>query len=123
MRVNLVNPDHVHAMIDLPPSLAIENVAKLLKGSSSHWINENRLIHGKFYWGRGYAAFSVSHSLVHEVSEYIAHQQEHHKKKTFQEEFEQFMSRYELEWKEETVKTVAPESEDPEIDPLDESRG
>jgi putative transposase len=59
MKINHVNADHVHALIDLPTSLSIEELMQLLKGSSSHWINANDIITGKFAWGRGYGAFSV----------------------------------------------------------------
>jgi Transposase IS200 like len=68
------------------------------KGDSSHWINENKLIPERFAWGRGYGAFSVSHSDVPRVAAYIAGQEEHHKKKTFAEEYELFVKRYGLEW-------------------------
>ena len=64
MKINFVNPDHVHALIDLPTGFSIEKVVQLLKGSSSHWVNSNELVTGKFAWGRGYGAFSVSHSNV-----------------------------------------------------------
>jgi REP element-mobilizing transposase RayT len=59
MKVNYVNADHVHALIDLPTNLTIENTVQLLKGASSHWINSHDLVNGKFAWGRGYGAFSV----------------------------------------------------------------
>jgi putative transposase len=57
MKVNYVNADHVHALIDLPTSLSIEELAQLLKGSSSHWINASDLITGKFAWGEVTARF------------------------------------------------------------------
>ena len=98
MKINYFNPEHVHALIDLPTSKSIEEVVKLLKGSSSHWINENRLLKGRFSWGRGYGAFSVSHSHVHQVAAYIANQEEHHRKKTFAQELELFVKRYGLVW-------------------------
>jgi len=88
MKVNYFNPEHVHALIDLPTNKSIEEVVQLLKGSSSHWINENRLLRGRFSWGRGYGAFSVSHSHADRVGAYIADQEKHHRKKTFKEEFE-----------------------------------
>ena len=72
MRINYVNPDHVHVLVDLPTSLAIEEMMHLLKGASSHWINENNLLPCKFGWGRGYGIFSVSHSGFGEVADYIA---------------------------------------------------
>src|SRR5260370_41214093 len=100
MKINYRNPEHAHALIDLPTSKSIEEVVKLLKGSSSHWINENRLLRGRFAWGRGYGAFSVSHSHVDQVAAYIANQHEHHRKKTFAREFEIFVEKYGLEWRE-----------------------
>jgi putative transposase len=100
MKINYVNPDHVHALVDLPTHLCIEDVMQLLKGGSSHWINESKLLPGKFGWGRGYGAFSVSQSGAAEVAKYIADQEEHHRKKSFGEELKLLVKRYELEWKE-----------------------
>jgi REP element-mobilizing transposase RayT len=99
MKINYVNPDHVHALIDLPTHLSIEEMMQLLKGSSSHWINENTLVPGKFGWGRGYGVFSVGQSGVEEVAKYIANQEEHHRKKSWAEEFRQFVDRYGLRWR------------------------
>src|SRR5512135_3315228 len=53
MKINYVNPDHVHALVDLPTGLRIEEMMQLFKGASSHWINERNLVPGKFSWGRG----------------------------------------------------------------------
>jgi REP-associated tyrosine transposase len=107
MRVNYVNPEHVHALVDLPTRYSIEEVFKLLKGASSHWINQNRLLRGKFFWGRGYGVFSVSQSNVDAVGPYIATQEAHHRKRTFLEEYEDLVRRYGLQWvEEETVETV-----------------
>jgi REP element-mobilizing transposase RayT len=101
MKINYVNPDHVHTLIDLPTNKSIEDVVKLVKGDSSHWINENRLLRGRFGWSRGYGAFSVSHSDVEKVASYIARQEEHHRRKSFSAEFELFIKKYGLEWHEE----------------------
>jgi putative transposase len=103
MLVNYVNADHVHALIDLPTGQTIEQVAQLLKGSSSHWINEHRLVEGKFAWGRGYGAFSVSQSALDTVVQYINGQEEHHRVKTFTEEYEKFVSAYGLKWETEAA--------------------
>jgi putative transposase len=100
MKTNYFNAEHVHALIDLPTNKSIEEVMQLLKGGSSHWINEKRLLRGKFSWGRGYGAFSVSHSHVDRVAAYIAKQKEHHLKKTFGQEFEVFVKKYGLKWHE-----------------------
>jgi putative transposase len=99
MKINFVNPDHVHALIDLPTNLCIEDMMQLFKGSSSHWINEQSLVAGKFGWGRGYGVFSVSESGVAEVCAYIANQEEHHRKRDFAEELKLFVERYGLEWR------------------------
>ena len=99
MKTNYFNAEHVHALIDLPTSKSIEEAVQLLKGSSSHWINQNRLLRGRFSWRRGYGAFSVSHSHVNQVAAYIASQEAHHRKKPFSEEFELFVKKYGLEWR------------------------
>ena len=75
MKINYVNVDHVHALVDLPTSHSVEKVIQLIKGSSSHWINANNVIAGKFAWGRGYGVFSVSESNIGHVAAYIAGQQ------------------------------------------------
>ena len=99
MKINYFNADHMHTLIDLPTNLTIEQIVQLLKGSSSHWINENKLLRGRFAWGRGYGAFSVSHSDVDRVAKYIVGQEEHHRKRSFAEEYELFVERYGLEWR------------------------
>src|SRR5207253_224068 len=98
MSINYFNSDHTHALVDLPTNLTIEQVIQLLKGSSSHSINQNNLVRGRFAWGRGYGAFSVSHSDVDKVANYIARQEEHHRKRSFAEEYELFVKRYGLKW-------------------------
>ena len=101
LKINYFNADHTHALFDLLTNKTIEEVVQLFKGDSSHWINENKLVTGRFAWGRGYGAFSVSHSDVTRVAAYIARQEEHHKKKTFAEDCELFVKRYGLEWRDE----------------------
>src|SRR5713101_9924899 len=93
LKINYFNSEHVHTLIDLPTSKSIEEVVQLFKGSSSHWINKNRLLRGRVAWGRGYGAFSVSHSHADQVATYIANQDEHHRKKTFSHEFEVFVKK------------------------------
>jgi REP element-mobilizing transposase RayT len=111
MKTNFVNADHVHVLIDLPTGMPIEQTTKLFKGASSHWINEQNLVVGRFGWGRGYGCFSVSQSDVDRVCAYIAGQAEHHRVKTFAEEYERFVKAYGLAWQEDqTVETVAPVS-------------
>jgi putative transposase len=94
-------PDHVHALVELPTSLSIEDLVQLFKGSSSHWINANNAITGKFAWGRGYGAFSVSESNVEQVAAYIAGQESHHRLRPFSDELKEFIKRHGLRWQSE----------------------
>ena len=99
MKINYVNADHAHVLIELPTNISIEEVVQLFKGSSSHWINSNEIIEGKFAWGRGYGAFSVSESSVDAVAKYIAGQAEHHRVRTFGDELKEFIERHGLKWR------------------------
>ena len=98
MKINYVNRDHVHVLVDLQAKLAIDELMQFLKGASSHWINQSNLLPCKFAWGRGYGAFSVSHSGVDAVAKYIAAQEEHHHKRGFSEELRLLVERYGLRW-------------------------
>jgi REP element-mobilizing transposase RayT len=107
MKINFVNADHLHALVDLPTHLSIEELIQLLKGSSSHWVNTNNILVGKFAWGRGYGAFSVSQSNINRVAAYIAGQEEDHRVRTFEEELKGFIERHGLRWHDEkAVKTA-----------------
>ena len=64
MKINYVNPEHVHTVIDLPTNMSVKNCLRLFKGASSHYVNEEKLIFRRFSWGRGYAIFSVSESQL-----------------------------------------------------------
>ncbi len=92
-QINCVE-DHCHALISLGASQTISKVTFLLKGESSHWINENRLTMGKFGWQDEYMALSVSESQVEKVRNYIKNQEEHHRRKSFREEYEEFIKKY-----------------------------
>ena len=98
MKTNYVNAEHIHAIVDLPTTLSIDECLKLLKGSSSHYINDNRLVNNKFRWARGYGTFSVSESQMKKVIDYINNQEEHHRTKSFTEEYELFMKRYGIKY-------------------------
>ncbi len=87
-------PEHLHATISLGASQTISKVAQLLKGESSNWINRNKLIPGYFEWQDEYIAISVSESMIDKVRDYIKNQAEHHRKKSFAEEYEVFISKY-----------------------------
>jgi len=84
--------DHAHALISLGADQTIAKIAQLLKGESSHWVNEQGFIRHKFEWQDDYFAVSVSDSALGNIRDYIRNQEDHHRKKAFAEEFERFMS-------------------------------
>jgi putative transposase len=86
--------DHVHALISIKTDQTIAKVAQLLKGESLHWMNAAKLSCGKFEWQDEYIVISVSESMVDKVRKYIKNQEEHHRTKTFAEEYEEFMEKY-----------------------------
>jgi REP element-mobilizing transposase RayT len=83
--------DHVHALISLRSDYSISKIVQLLKGESSHWANELMSILSKFEWQEEYIAISVSESAVDVVRRYINGQEEHHRKKTFAEEYQELI--------------------------------
>lgn len=85
--------DHVHCLISLGTAQTIEKIVQLIEGESSFWINKNNLCKTKFGWQDKYFAFSVSEPNLESVRNYIANQEEHHKAKSFDEEFQGFMKR------------------------------
>jgi REP element-mobilizing transposase RayT len=90
--------DHVHLLVGLPPALSLSDALRVLKANSSRWLHETR--RAPFNWQAGYGAFSVSQSNVLAVTEYIAHQEEHHRKMTFQEEFIALLRKHNIEFDE-----------------------
>jgi len=90
--------DHVHMLIRIRPVQAVAEVVRVVKANSSRWVREKWS--ARFAWQTGYGVFSVSESHVPEVSRYIANQVEHHKKRTFQEEFVAFLKKNKIEYDE-----------------------
>jgi REP element-mobilizing transposase RayT len=86
--------DHCHCLISLGNDQTIQKTIQLLKRESSYWINKNQLTKERFEWQDDYFAVSVSESIVDKVRDYIKNQEEHHKKKTFQEEYDEFMIKF-----------------------------
>lgn len=86
--------DHVHCLISLNREQTIAKIVQLIKGESSFWINSNKLCKEKFEWQDEYFAVSVSESGINAVRNYIKNQEAHHSKKTFQEEYDEFIERY-----------------------------
>jgi putative transposase len=92
--------DHVHILASLAAKYSLSDLMRELKADSSGWVHKNFTDQKMFTWQIGYAAFSVSHSSLAEVEKYIANQQEHHRKISFQEEFVAFLNKQEIEYEE-----------------------
>lgn len=99
-------PDHIHILIGLKPTAALSDVVRDVKANSSKFINEKRWIMGRFEWQAGFGAFSYSHSQIPNVAAYIENQEQHHKIKTFREEYLDFLRLYEIEFKNEFIFEV-----------------
>lgn len=94
--IDSINGDkeHLHCLISLSPNEPISKTIQLIKGESSFWINKSNLVKTKFEWGDEYFAVSVSESSVQAIREYIRNQEDHHKKKTWTEEYKEFIQNY-----------------------------
>jgi REP element-mobilizing transposase RayT len=95
--------DHVHSLFALSKNHSIAEIVYEVKRGSSKWIKTQGFEFGKFHWQNGYRAFSISQSHVEVVRLYIAAQERHHRKVTFQDEFREFLRRYEVEYDERYV--------------------
>ncbi|WP_416439489.1 IS200/IS605 family transposase [Phnomibacter sp. MR] len=87
--------DHVHVFVGLNTSMCISDLVRDIKNNSSNFINDQHFLKGKFSWQEGYGAFSYAHSQIEQVYQYIANQEEHHKKKTFKDEYLDFLQKFE----------------------------
>ena len=88
--------DHVHIFFAPPVTTSISSLIQAVKASSSKWVNDNHLVNGKFHWQEGYGAFSYSKDQRDNVIKYIMNQEEHHKIKTFKEEYLQLLRDFDI---------------------------
>lgn len=102
LAINGVN-NHIHLVIGIKPSCSLSDLVREVKKSSNEWINGNKLINYKFNWQEGFGAFSYSHSQLDLVIKYVMNQKEHHKKKSFREEYLDFLKKFEIEYDEKYV--------------------
>jgi REP element-mobilizing transposase RayT len=100
--INCVS-DHLHLLIGVRPHQSISDLMQDVKGSSSKWINEKKFLNSKFEWQEGYGAFSYAKSPVKNVIEYINNQEMHHQKRTFREEYLEFLKKYDIDYDERYV--------------------
>ena len=96
-------PDHIHILIGMRPTQSISDLMQDIKGSSSKWINPKGFIKGKFEWQEGYGAFSYGKSQVKDVIAYIENQEQHHSKKTFRDEYLDFLKKFDVEYDEQFI--------------------
>jgi len=93
-------PDHTHLLIGLKPSISISDLVRDIKAGLSKFINDNKLIKGKFSWQEGFGVFSYSLSQIDTVIKYIQNQEKHHNKKSFKEEYIDFLEKFAVEYDE-----------------------
>ena len=89
-------PDHLHLLIGLKPTVALSDLVRDIKAGSSGFINERRWVAGRFSWQEGFGAFSYGHSQLGTVIRYIQNQQQHHRQRSFAEEYEQLLERFQI---------------------------
>ena len=90
--------DHIHSLLSLPSTLSVAKALQLIKGGSSKWVHDNFPKRNHFGWQEGYGAFSVSVSQLNRTISYINGQEEHHRRKSFQEELLEFLVKHNIEY-------------------------
>jgi putative transposase len=96
-------PDHIHILAGIRPNQSVSEILQDIKGSSSKWINEKGYVKGIFEWQEGYRAFSYGKSQLIDIIRYIENQEEHHKKRTFREEYLAFLDVFDVEYDEKYI--------------------
>jgi len=96
-------PDHIHILVGIKPDISLSDLVRDIKTNSSKFINEQKWINGKFEWQTGFGAFSYGHSQLTNVIKYIENQEEHHKTKTFKEEYIAFLKLFNIDFKNEYI--------------------
>ena len=94
--------DHVHILARLKPAMAVADAVRLIKSNSSKWLNKGAGF-GDFRWQAGYGAFTAGKSMVVEIGQYILNQDKHHRKRTFKEEFLDFLAKNDVEYDEKYI--------------------
>jgi len=93
-------PDHIHVLLGFRPTQSLSELMKYVKQDSTKWVNQNKFVNGRFSWQKGYGAFSHSRSQVPQVIKYIQKQREHHKKKSFRQEYLDFLEKFDVDYDE-----------------------
>ncbi|MBC7863395.1 MAG: transposase [Bacteroidia bacterium] len=93
-------PDHIHIFMDMRPDQSVSDLLQEIKSASSRWINECKKVKGKFEWQSGYGGFSYRKSDVPQIINYINNQKKHHSKKSFLQEYKEWLEEFEVEYDE-----------------------
>ena len=96
-------PDHLHVLLSIKPNCLLSDLMRDIKAGSSKWINEKKFVAGKFQWQEGFGSFSVSQSQLDNVIGYIDNQENHHRKKSFKDEYIEFLKSYRIEYNDKYV--------------------
>jgi REP element-mobilizing transposase RayT len=96
-------PDHIHVLFGMRPTQSLSDLMQDIKGSSSSWINKKQFAMGRFSWQEGYGAFSYGKSQIDDVVRYIKNQAIHHRKRTFADEYLEFLKLFDIEYDERYV--------------------
>lgn len=90
--------DHIHILVGIEPNISVSELVRDIKHSSTNFIKEKNFIKQKFNWQKGFGAFTYSKSQIDSVIKYIMTQEEHHKHKTFEEEYIEFLDKFEVDY-------------------------
>jgi REP element-mobilizing transposase RayT len=90
--------NHVHVFVGLKPAMPSSDLIRDIKNNSTNFINDQKFLRNKFSWQEGFGAFSYSHSQIDDVYQYILNQENHHKKRTFREEYLEFLKKFEVKY-------------------------
>jgi putative transposase len=93
-------PDHIHLIAKFKPDRSVAEMVRLIKANSSKWVNEKHGAPGRFAWQGGYGAFSVSQSQLDALKAYVGNQQTHHRTRSFQDEYRDFLIKHDVEFDE-----------------------
>ena len=98
-------PDHIHIFLGYNLNQTIPQLVEKIKTSSNHWIADKKLTRFRFYWQKGYGAFTHSHSQVDVVAKYVLSQNKHHQKKSFRKEYIEMLNDFQITYKDEYTFT------------------
>ena len=91
-------PDHIHILVGFSPNISLSDLVRDIKSNTTNYINEKKMVRGKFNWQRGFGGFTYGKSQIPHVIRYIHDQEKHHKKRTFREEYLELLEKFNVEY-------------------------